>query len=65
MTNGNLSSHLMRLAAAALGEISTSFSGRPARTSVTLTPLGRACTAEHREPLERLKDAAAERPAAG
>ena len=63
MTNGNLSSHLTKLEAAGLVEITKAFVGRKPNTSVALTPLGRSRIAEHWERLERLRGLAGE-PAA-
>jgi DNA-binding MarR family transcriptional regulator len=55
LTKGNLSSHLAKLEAAELVEISKSFVRKKPNTKVALTPAGRERVARHWDQLERLK----------
>lgn len=51
LNKGNLSSHLMKLEAAALVEISKSFRGKRPVTTLRLTPVGRQALADYRQRL--------------
>jgi DNA-binding transcriptional ArsR family regulator len=55
LTKGNLSSHLSKLEAAGLVEISKRFIHKKPNTSVALTALGRTRTERHWDQLERLR----------
>jgi DNA-binding MarR family transcriptional regulator len=64
ITKGNLSSHLLKLQEGGLVEIDKGFRGRVQRTTITLTPRGRAAIDRHWKHLEDLRAAAqAWRPA--
>jgi DNA-binding transcriptional ArsR family regulator len=56
LTNGNLSSHLTKLADAGLVQIEKKFVRKKPNTNVALTVLGRKRTAEHWDQLERLRN---------
>jgi DNA-binding MarR family transcriptional regulator len=56
LTKGNLSSHLGKLEAGGLVEITKTFVRKKPNTSVALTPLGRERVARHWEQLERLRE---------
>jgi DNA-binding MarR family transcriptional regulator len=55
LTNGNLSSHLTKLEAAALVKVEKTFVHKKPNTKVHLTPLGKKRIAKHWDQLERLK----------
>ena len=56
LTKGNLSSHLGKLEAGGLVEITKTFIRKKPNTSVALTPVGRERVARHWEQLERLRE---------
>jgi DNA-binding transcriptional ArsR family regulator len=58
LTKGNLSSHLTKLEAAGLVEITKAFVRKKPNTSVALTSVGAERVARHWEQLERLRDLA-------
>ena len=55
LTKGNLSSHLGKLEAGGLVEITKTFIRKKPNTSVALTPVGRERVARHWEQLEQLR----------
>ena len=55
LTKGNLSSHLTKLEAAGLVEISKAFVRKRPNTKIALTPVGKQRVARHWNQLERLK----------
>ena len=62
LTKGNLSSHLAKLEAAGLVEITKTFVRKRPNTSVALTALGRERIARHWDQLDRLRELAATTP---
>ena len=64
LTKGNLSSHLAKLEAAGLVEVSKQFVRRKPNTTIALTPVGRRRVARHWDQLERMKRLAEAAPPA-
>ena len=56
LTKGNLSSHLAKLEAAGLIEVTKTFRGKTPRTMQRITPAGRAALRRHWEQLEAIRN---------